>query len=198
MPCLHNKGITFEQKSQQNVIEICYFLLKCLLYASSDNCYAIFFIGLIEEVFPWNQWSCVSNIKQKTDFSSFVKFICKNNYSSFQGSLFKQTVSYRCFTGKSYWKFPWQHSQGSLVFVKLKLHQNLKSFRKSAEHLFLSSYLAVSFFVLKLLLKSTWKKPGVMHVRDHSFSTFAQYSEKLTILTPWYELVRSVSGGKKC
>ena len=129
-------------------------------------------------------------LNRKRIFLVFVKFICKNNYSSFQGSLFKQTVSYRCFTGKLYWKFPWQHSQGSLVFVKLKLHQNLKSFRKSAEHLFLSSYLAVSFFVLKLFLKSTWKKPGVMHVRDHSFSTFAQYSERLTILTPWYALVR--------
>ena len=114
----------------------------------------------------------------------------RKRISSFQGSLFKQTVSYGCFAGKSFWKFPWQHSQGSLVFVKLKLHQNLKSFRKSAEHLFLSSYLAVSFFVLKLLSKSTWKKTGVMHVRDHSFITFAQYSEKLTILTPWYALVR--------
>ena len=54
VPCLHNKGMTLEQKRQQNVIEICYFLLKCFLYASSGNCYAISFIGSIEEVFPWN------------------------------------------------------------------------------------------------------------------------------------------------
>ena len=34
--------------------------------------------------------------------------------------------------------------------------------------------------------------------KNHSFSTFAKFSEKLTFSTPWYEHVRVRIGGKKC
>ena len=34
-------------------------------------------------------------------------------------------------------------------------------------------------------------------IRNHSFSTYAKFSEKLTFLTPWYETYVWESGGKK-
>ena len=38
----------------------------------------------------------------------------------------------------------------------------------------------------------------VVSLRDHSFSTFAKFSEKVTFLIPDTHTCEYVSGGKKC
>ena len=45
----------------------------------------------------------------------------------------------------------------------------------------------------------TFARNGLIHFnRDHSFSTFAKFSEKLTFLTPDKHTYVCESGGKKC
>ena len=36
------------------------------------------------------------------------------------------------------------------------------------------------------------------HLKDHSFSTFEKFSEKLTSRTPWYAHVKKCQKCKKC
>ena len=62
-------------------------------------------------------------------------------------------------------------------------------------------------FVWKRFLILIWTWPTVpvygeqswplWSLRDHSFSAYAKFSEKLIFLTPWYSHVVCVSGGKK-
>ena len=67
----------------------------------------------------------------------------------------------------------WKSSEMACILPR-SLHPQSVERKKSGNNFFFSSRFAIP-------------------QRDHSFSTYARFSEKVTFLTPWY-----ASGGKKC
>ena len=70
-----------------------------------------------------------------------------------------------------------------LVPLCQKVKQSERHIQYSVKHL--------RWSVLRLWIASCWRK-NVHLLRDHSFSMYTKFSEKLTSLTPWYAHVREM------